>query len=420
MNIGSGRQSSGVRLGARLALSAATLIVTMVVVDRVVGRIVPPVPPIPVSHPPNFVERRTTIEFDYEFRTNSMGLRYRELPFAKADREFRLIVVGDSMTEGYGVADGQRFSDRLETMLSRADRPVSVVNAGLGGRAPLEYGRVLFTVGLKYQPDLALIVVHANDPEGTAPDARLDVTPNGEGGYDPPPQASWEPGGVTRTLAFRLLPWTYRRLQYWSKQRETRHLDTLGYLQLIDERARRQHVAESAVQAWKARVPRRLMEAAERKQFNGAALAIGLFDPNHWIDALDIDSPAAMARWVGMERVLGDIIARCTESRLRCALVYSPAAVQFDPASGSLERAVGIHVRREWLTERSEAERRLAEWAHREAVPYLSLTEEFRKVAALHPGTLSYEIDGHYNPDGHRVAAEAIGAWLRELRLIPD
>jgi len=392
----------------------------MVVVDRVIGLMVPPVPPVAVSHPPNFVERRTTIEFDYEFRTNSMGLRYRELPLAKPDNEFRLIVVGDSMTEGFGVADGDRFSDRLEEMLSREDRPMSVINAGLGGRAPLDYGRVLFTIGLQYRPDVALIVVHANDPEGTAPDARLDVTPDGRGGYRPPPQASWEPNGVARTVAFRLMPWTYRRLQYWSKQRETRHLDALTYQELINERARRQHVPESAVQAWKARVPTRLMEAAERKRFNGAALAIGLFDPNQWIDALDIDSPAALARWLGMERVLADIVARCAESRLRCGLVYSPAGVQFDPASGSLEHAVGITVRRAWLTERSEAERRLEQWAHDHAVPYFSLTDAFRSVASERPGSLSFEIDGHYNPEGHRVAATVLCAWLRQAHLVPD
>src|SRR5262245_59596108 len=102
-------------LGARGLLLLVTLLVTSVTLDRAMGFVAHSASTIQIAHPPNFKENRKTVEFAYEFRTNSMGLRYREIPLNKqSEAEIRAVVVGDSYVEGFGVADGDLFTSLLE------------------------------------------------------------------------------------------------------------------------------------------------------------------------------------------------------------------------------------------------------------------------------------------------------------------
>ena len=123
-------------------------------------------------------------------------------------------------------------------------------------------------------------------------------------------------------------------------------------------------------------------------------------------------------RWLSFSRVLDQIVVRCRDVQLPFAVVYAPAAVQYDPAA-TFERSLGIHIRPEWLTMESELERRLEAWAAASHVPLLSLTSELRSAAARQPGAFNFEFDTHWNARGHEVAARAIETWLRTQRLVP-
>jgi hypothetical protein len=409
------------QLATKVLLFFAILVIALIVLDRLAGAFLPALPPKQVAHPPNYVERRTNIEFTYEFRTNSMGLRYHELPLAKqSDREFRVFVLGDSMTEGFGVEASDRFTDRLEAAFSATGRPVYFINGGLSGRGPLQYGRMLFTVGLRYHPDLALFVIHANDPDDVPYDANLDVYRHRDGTYGVrEPTLLWPPGGIVTNVAYHLMPWIYARLQYRASQHDSSALTALNFETFIAERARRLNIPDADVEAWKARVGPKIMKAAADGQFNGAQLALGLFERDHWVNCLDLASDVGKARWSAMERVLDETATLCTDTHLTCAIAYSPTTVQYDATAGSLQRQLGITIRSAWLTEPSGLERRLQEWSAVHNIAYMSLTDEFRRVSRQHPGSLFFALDGHWNPAGNRLAAEALATWLRDSRLVP-
>jgi hypothetical protein len=408
-------------LATKFLLFLATLLIALVGFDRLAGSVLPALPPKQVAHPPNFVEQRHNIEFTYEFRTNSMGLRYHELPLNKtSDHEFRTFVLGDSMTEGFGVEDPDRFTSILEKTLSTPDRPMYFLNGGLSGRGPLQYGRMLFTVGLRYHPDLAVFVIHANDPDDVPADSHLDLYRQRDGTFAVrEPDLLWPPGGRVSRLAYRLMPWIYGRLQYRAAHRDSSQLTSLNFEKFIAERARRLNMPAADVEAWKARLDPKILQAAVDGQFNGAQLALGLFEPDHWVNCLDLSTDVGKARWSDMERILDETDTLCRETHLTCAFVYSPTTVQYDPTGGSLQRRLGIHIRSEWLTEPSELERRLEKWSAAHSVAYMSLTDDFRRVARQRPGSLFFPLDGHWNREGNQVAASALSAWLRERRLVP-
>jgi lysophospholipase L1-like esterase len=407
---------------ARALLLVVTSLVTSVALDRAMGVVARAGSAVQIAHPPNFKEHRKTVEFSYEFRTNSMGLRYRDIPLNKpSDAEVRAVVVGDSYVEGWGVADDERFTSLLEKSFSSPGRPASFVNAGLTGVGPLQYARVLFAVGMQYHPDLALIVIHANDVDDTPADAHLDLEERG-GRFEvrSAAPAQWQPGSIARRLIAGIWPWAYGRLQAWSAGRDERYLKSLGFWERTHERARRLGISEAAFQEWKVRVPEHLWQAVARNEFSGYVLVPGLFAPNYLADSLDVETKDAQAKWSAMQQILSDTVALCRKTAITCAVVYAPAAFQYDPSAGQALKAVGIRLRPEWLEGQSRLEARLEKWAADEAVPYHSLTNDFRSAAvSAPPGFYNFEFDGHWNAHGHRLAADALKQWLELHRLIP-
>jgi len=104
-----------------------------------------------------------TDHYTYEYRVavNSLGLRGPELPPEKAPGETRILVLGDSMVYGQGVADAGTVPVQLERALDRPD--VSVVNGGLRAYSTAQELALLRELGPKIQPDLVVLCWFWND-----------------------------------------------------------------------------------------------------------------------------------------------------------------------------------------------------------------------------------------------------------------
>jgi lysophospholipase L1-like esterase len=95
-------------------------------------------------------------------KMNSKGLRDREYPYEKADRVFRILVLGDSFTEGYDVNIDDLFTEILETGLNREDRSkrYEVINAGTGGYSTDQEYLFYLIEGHKYKPDIVVLMTY--------------------------------------------------------------------------------------------------------------------------------------------------------------------------------------------------------------------------------------------------------------------
>jgi lysophospholipase L1-like esterase len=414
---GPGRRQA---IAARLALSVVSSVLVALALDRIAGQFVPAVP-TRVAHPPNLTEVRRTIDFTYEFRTNSKGLRYRELPDVKAETEFRAALAGDSFTEGYGVPAHERTTERLEAAFAGTGRQVSFINCGLSGVGPVEFGSLLLSVCAEYGLDTAVIQIFPNDVGDTGVGARLDLVRGRDGRLTAPTRSElWKASGLPKRAVQMMWPWTYGRLQFWSMNRDAEQLRSLGFVEGVRERARREGIPAARVDDWLATLPRDLVDAAENRRFNGSALALGLFEPDRWRTFLDLEGELARAKWQAMKAVLTQIVTQCQQERIICAVAYAPSIVQYDQAGAHLERATGVEIRPEWLTGASVLEQQLQAWAADVGVPFLSMTEAFRRASAGRSGALNFRFDGHWNAAGHQVAADALARWLREQRLVPS
>lgn len=103
---------------------------------------------------------------DRALTINSRGLRDREYDLAKPEGAFRILVLGDSFTWGYGVSDEEIFTERLEAALTRDGRNVEVLNAGVSGWGTDQQALFLESEGFQYSPDLVVLAFFLyNDPD---------------------------------------------------------------------------------------------------------------------------------------------------------------------------------------------------------------------------------------------------------------
>ena len=105
---------------------------------------------------------------DVPYRINEDGFRGPRHARPKPAGVFRIVVMGDSVSFGYGVAEPESWPRLLEASLdgqaSGLPGPeVEVVNLGVGGYNAFNEARLFEDVGLGYQPDLVLVQFCIND-----------------------------------------------------------------------------------------------------------------------------------------------------------------------------------------------------------------------------------------------------------------
>lgn len=115
------------------------------------------------SYAPNCIFRTKTDEFDIEYRYSSLGLRDKERILPKPKNFKRMIMLGDSFTEGAGVNSQNTFSAILEKELSTPNQRVEVVNAGISGYSPLLEYLYLREYGLELDPDAVILNINVTD-----------------------------------------------------------------------------------------------------------------------------------------------------------------------------------------------------------------------------------------------------------------
>ena len=159
----------------RLALLAGGLLAGGAILELVVRAIEPRevvreffVRPDPVLHHvfvPGARGRHKTLEFDVAYAINSLGLREREIPREKPPGSRRILMLGDSFTEGNGVEAHDTFSSRLQVLLDGTARIGSweVINAGVGSYSPVLEYLYLKDRGLELQPDLVILNFDLSD-----------------------------------------------------------------------------------------------------------------------------------------------------------------------------------------------------------------------------------------------------------------
>src|SRR5947209_7749493 len=98
-------------------------------------------------------------------RTNSKGLRDREFSYERDGSAVRILMLGDSLTLGWGARAEDTFSKRLERLFAARQVATEVINAGVGNYNTVMEARFFHLEGYKYRPDIVVLNHFVNDAE---------------------------------------------------------------------------------------------------------------------------------------------------------------------------------------------------------------------------------------------------------------
>lgn len=97
--------------------------------------------------------------FESKFSTNSYGFRDVDHSLLKDKGTQRIVVIGDSFAWGFGVNNGEIFTDYLEAGLNDTE----VINLGVTGYGLRQETAIFKRLGLKFEPDILLLAFVSND-----------------------------------------------------------------------------------------------------------------------------------------------------------------------------------------------------------------------------------------------------------------
>ncbi|MCG3187118.1 MAG: hypothetical protein IOMNBAOH_01715 [Rhodocyclaceae bacterium] len=108
----------------------------------------------------------SSVDGRWEFRTNRAGFRNdEEFSYEKPAGVYRVLVLGDSHTQGYEVRQEASYAEVLKRALAAGGRKVEVLNTGVSGFGTAEELAFLENAGARYQPDAVVVGFFSNDYE---------------------------------------------------------------------------------------------------------------------------------------------------------------------------------------------------------------------------------------------------------------
>lgn len=327
-------------------------------------------------------------EFTTHLTINSHGLRGPDRPYAKPPGVFRILLLGDSFTEGYTVPEALTVRSVLEQILSRdACPPREVLNAGVAGYGTDQEYLSYLHDGNRYHPDLVVLLFFGND---LADNARLRKKPyfdvvdgkpvlrNTPVPPPPPGRRSRRPEPTNR--------WSHPWRGSWA-------------LELLGRRT------------------------AVRPGLHRALAHLGLVRPfeahgptTDWLSSYGPPTPVTADMWRRTLAILGALDEAVKTRGSQLVVFYVPARFEVDSRYWAQTRSRWQLDGPGWDPER--VFRRLYRACAVRGIPVVDPRGAFR--ASERSGRSGYlSRDPHWNAVGHRLAAESLAQFLRDEDYLP-
>jgi len=337
-----------------------------------------------------FVYQRNPGVFKTRFITNSRGMRDREYPLDKRTN-LRILALGDSFTEGWGVEEEQAYPKVLERQFLQG---VEVWNLGVVGYSTdQELQQLRHMIG-EVHPDIVILGFYEND-----------IADNTRG------KSLWYPRfrkplfGVSGE---QLLLTNTRELASQRVADEQR-------LNSLQHRFSSLLLQSATI---------RLMRFTAANVWYSIQMARGAMDLQRTVWQRNnsyrrVETPEMNEGWSLTERLLVEINRLCQQNDSKFVLAYIPRAIEVVPGILQLEQ------QKLGLSEPASAfdlyqpEKRLAEIAQRNEIMFVPMADRFRQTAPQKFYLAPIMRDGHLSALGQSVVAQTLAEYLHQQHVLP-
>ncbi len=317
-------------------------------------------------------------EYEVENQINSKGLRDREIPYKKERDTFRILLLGDSFSAARQVPLRFTWHKIIERKLNErpgVHKKVEIINSGVPGYGTTQELLYYRYEGYKYNPDLVLIEVFHNDISDLYP-RPLQERRNEEKPYFVLNGEQLELKNFPyRRDAHNISPsgkfFPYLAYAFGPLFRGAAIGDIPARLLLYASPAPPEFEAEWEA-AWK--LETRLIQELKADAAKHGTNVVALFFPERfcvypflWRERLNSESP----KW------------------------------------------------KELKWDLDKPNHRLAKIFAQEGIKYLDVTPSVRGFVDKTGALLYFPSDGHFTPEGNRLAGEVVSAWLLDQRAVP-
>ena len=362
--------------------------------DRLIGRLLL-LPAQNLIFPANSAVKYNTPEFNVIARINSLGFRDQEYLLPKRNK-FRIIVIGDSFTFGWGVNIQDTWVKHLEKKFKKENPEVEILNLGRSGASPETYESIAARVVPVLKPDLVIIallqgndllqLLPATEPESATPSQNLTF---------------WKLLNIATANAY---PNILRLLSATALQTEVKPVW--------------QDQVNSILQRLSPTEKNRLqsLHPTARKYFLNGELNPDLVysflqDPNLFLHLQHTHSlPVQQARQ-RLFRHLKNILKITSQHQAGLLAITVPNKYYLCEKTMREHTRLGAAVDSEAIR-RNTPDSLVALTTRQLAIPFYSATAAMQNYCSTQP--LYYTYDSHFTPLGNKLFAEAIFAGLKE------
>lgn len=381
--------------GLLTLFSLAVVMGGILALDRLLGHFWPELPPerAAILFPPDSTHAFESLEYAYTIHTNSLGLRDYPLDLDDAT-SYRVAVIGDSFTYGWGVDIEDVWVKQVERNLRDAGFAVTLVNMGRPGAGSVSYAELAKEALHIIKPDLVVIALLHNDMAYEGADRR-------------PPKVNYvrhyaEEYLANLVRAVRHLWGNDTTVMFWPSQsvsaEEHRRLlaeSAINILQTLDsgDRARFDALEPS------------IQEAFMEGRLNPFMVMSGIRAPGLFVSVSSADERTVQEMSQRVSRYLRVVRHAAERIGASCLAVIIPTGPYVNEHQYRHVQRLGFQVEERMLT--SDIPDRIELFACEQAgIPCHSVTEAFRTHRDRED--LYFPLDGHFAPAGHRLYADLI------------
>ncbi len=328
-------------------------------------------------------------EYRVQVQVSSQGLRDKEQPQGLEPGVTRLLSLGDSFVEGMGVSEGAAVTRQLEARLRERGHSTEAINGGTMGYSTDQELLFYERSGRRFGASLVVLFFYFNDVIGNG----TTSTPQGR---NRKPRFVEQDGSLVltgvpvatpaapRSQDSVIVPLSHSALAAWVGSR------LMGRLPRVYD-------ALAQIGLWSARPPSP-PPGAEQVFLTKEPAAIG-------------------AGWTMTAALLRRLASDVRGDDARFAIVYIPA--RFEVSDASWKRTQTFYGWAQADADRRRVVARLAELAAANETPFLDLTGALRAGDGGLLAPTYYRLDTHWTAHGHRVASDAVAAFLEAQHLLP-